>query len=429
MSIGMNLLVSLCEHDSGHKEFLRLSPAKDDFKGEAELAVFGFVYDHVIKYGAPPKWATVLSERKAQDWDFAMPGVPAATEPPAYYWDKVTERRVHNGLKALVQDVGNMLNAGNPMEAMVMLETRQQSLRLRELKNRIMNYSTDAADLIKAELLAQAQGNHAGLHFGWAYLDGMTGGLVGGDVVSIIGRPAQGKTWCLLHGALHNWDKQGGRPLIISMEMKNTVVTQRLVAMDTRISLTHIKTGQLDKKKQLQPMMKKLKGYAEREPFYVVDGALAVNVPQIKMLIQQLKPTSLWIDGAYLLRHENQRLGRWEKVTDNAERIKGELAEGFGIPAVISYQFNREATKKKVGGGAPGVEDIAYTDAIGQLSSLVLGMMQEESVETMRKRTIQILKGRSGEIGSFDINWSFNHPNAMDFSQWIEPAISELSYM
>lgn len=427
MSHGIKLLLALCEHADGHKEYLRVTPAKTDFHGEAELVVFGFVDSYTSKYGTTPKWETVLEHGKKEGWDFPLPAANSAPEPPAYYHDKVVERRIHKGLKLLVTDTSNLLNAGDPHKALAHVETVLQAMRMREYSQKIMNFATDAPNIVKAHLMAQALGTSTGLLFGWPYLDGMTGGLLAGDVVSIIGRPAQGKTFALLYAAHYHWAHQQGVPLVISMEMNNLIVCQRLSAMDAKVALTHLKTAQLDKKKQYQPMMAKLKANASKQPFYVVDGQLATTVSQAKMLCQQLKPTSLWIDGAYLMRHENPKLNRWEKVTDNAERIKSDLAEALGIPVVISYQFNRGATDKKH--GPPGVENIAYTDAIGQLSSIVLGMSQEDSVETLRKRTISILKGRSGEVGSFDINWKFTNPDPMNFSEWSEPTVAELSYM
>ena len=51
---------------------------------------------------------------------------------------------------------------------------------------------------------------------------------------------------------------------------------------------------------------------------------------------------------------------------------------------------------------------------IGQVSSIVLGLFQEEGVETMVRRKIRVLKGRNGEVGAFDINWNFTN---MDFTQ------------
>jgi hypothetical protein len=95
------------------------------------------------------------------------------------------------------------------------------------------------------------------------------------------------------------------------------------------------------------------------------------------------------------------------------------------VPVVISYQFNREV-KKGAKAANVGVENIAYTDAIGQLSSVVLGLLQDESVETMMQRRIEILKGRSGEQGSYDINWIFDvGPKFMTFSEIPKQEASE----
>lgn len=80
----------------------------------------------------------------------------------------------------------------------------------------------------------------------------------------------------------------------------------------------------------------------------------------------------------------------------------------FGIPAFLSYQFNREASKKQEkskGKHKGGLAEIAMSDKIGQVSSVVCGMFEEESVETLLTREIHVLKGRKGQIGKFRINW------------------------
>jgi hypothetical protein len=68
-----------------------------------------------------------------------------------------------------------------------------------------------------------------------------------------------------------------------------------------------------------------------------------------------------------------------------------------------------------------GLDDIGYSDAIGQSSSIALGLFQEEGIETMNSRRIKIMKGRSGEVGQFSIAWDFT---SMDFRQ-VSPAVDE----
>jgi replicative DNA helicase len=133
------------------------------------------------------------------------------------------------------------------------------------------------------------------------------------------------------------------------------------------------------------------------------------------MMARQLRPNIIFIDAAYLLQNHNQHLGRWERVTENIEFIKSQIAEALDIPVVISYQVNREGGKKK---GQPTLEDIAYTDAIGQISSCVMGLFEDDDIESMMSRKVTILKGRNGESGEFRINWNFDDgPNFMDFTE------------
>ena len=61
----------------------------------------------------------------------------------------------------------------------------------------------------------------------------MSGGLTGGDVVSVVGRPGMGKTYLALHAMLHAWG-QGLTTLFVSMEMKVTPIAQRLASMYTK---------------------------------------------------------------------------------------------------------------------------------------------------------------------------------------------------
>ena len=75
------------------------------------------------------------------------------------------------------------------------------------------------------------------------------------------------------------------------------------------------------------------------------------------------------IDGAYLLRHRNVRLDRFTRAAENVELIKRNCTD-LEMMAFCSWQFNREASKKqKKGKGEEGdLEDIGYSDAIGQIS-------------------------------------------------------------
>ena len=47
----------------------------------------------------------------------------------------------------------------------------------------------------------------------------------------------------------------------------------------------------------------------------------------------------------------------------------------------------------------------------------MLGLEQEESVETLYQRHISLLKGRDGQVGGFDVHWDFL---TMNFDQIVK---------
>jgi replicative DNA helicase len=161
--------------------------------------------------------------------------------------------------------------------------------------------------------------------------------------------------------------------------------------------------------------------YAAR--FLVVAGSIAATVDDIYNLAQEYECSVVYIDGGYLVRNKNSKLDRYLRVAENVEQMK-RYSEDLGLCTFASWQFNREASKKSAKSGVQegGLEDIACSDAIGQVSSVVLGMFQEDSPETIERREIRVLKGRNGETGKFSIRWDFLK---MDFEQCDPPLVEE----
>jgi replicative DNA helicase len=410
MSIGLKLLACLIDSEEGINDYARLRLTDEYFAGESEAELFGFVTKHVASYGKLP------SREACRENGFKM--LPKdLPEPPQYYADKCKERYVHLKLKGLLTDVETDLNEDRPHEALSRVTDALVVAQTFAKRNRLFDFAAEGDSIIRREYREkQLDDGEKGLMLGWPTFDNMTNGLMGGDLVSIVGRPGAGKTYLALHGANSAW-LQGKVPLVISMEMKPLQIMQRTTSMLARVPITELKRGAMPLVAQRR-WQETLRSFTTcKQPYWIVDGALTATVSDILLLARQLKPHAVFIDGAYLLRSDNPRAARWEKLTDNAERIKAELAEGLDVPVVITYQFNRNVKKGTKAGGTD-LGDIAYTDAIGQLSSVVLGMLQEDSVETLTQRTVEVLKGRNGETGSFNIRWTFDRgPAYMDFSE------------
>jgi replicative DNA helicase len=422
MSVATSLLACLVDSKDGMDQFLHLGWDPEYFRGPEEEGCWSLMVSYITKYGVMPSRERFLEE------GFTLP--LQNPDPLQYYYDKVKERFRHQTLKAAMLKASDLLKNEKIDEAeQALMET---SLKLLKGKNKkqIVNFAQEGHDIVFNEIKAKKlAGDAYGMKTGWPSLDNLCDGLQGGDVMAVIGRPGQGKTYALLQAASHGWMHQDEIPLLISMEMKPTPIIQRLAAINGKKSITQIKKAELSTAAE-KGLAASLISYKSKLPFHVVDGALSSTMADILLLAQMLKPTCVWIDGAYLVKSPNPKQPRWERVTEVIETAKT-MAEALELPTVVSFQFNREHKK---GGGDKDVAlaNIAGADAVGQICSVVLGLGlsgDEQSPEQLYRRQIDILKGRNGEVGSFLINWRFDQgPDYMNFSEVLAPSKEDLTF-
>jgi len=424
LSLGRQFLSALLAEKT-ISALIKLGAIDHLFK-DTELPAFQFIVDFATKHAALPHPDTVAKETGDV--------LAQANEPPSYYLAHMQTRWKERQLKLTVSEIHKALEDGGGgvdaataavSAASIELLRRRYATQLVDLR--------DAHDAIVAAYKANHKPNKQGLFLGWPTLDSMTNGLQVGDTVAYVGRPGIGKTWQMLYGALYGWRRAeaddeapyGSSRLFVSMEMGVLPVEQRLVSMFTHLNVGDIKTGSLDslELRTLQSGLMQLQG--AKAPFYVVDGNLSATVDELELLVRHLKPDALFIDGAYLLKHPTER-DRYKRVAENADLLKQRIASEF-CPVVCSWQFKRAETKKKAASvDDVTLDDIAYADAIGQVSSLVLGLFEADDVETIKQRRVKVLKGRSGETGEFYAKWDFKN---MDFSEVQAKEVGQLSFV
>lgn len=399
---GSKMLMGLIDSDdNGFVEFMDYQLQEKMFKGD-ERELFLFVKNHVVGYAKLPERVTV--ETWADENATTIPSEDSIPEPAKYYLDKLEHRNLKLGLLQSMK-AAEELRQDTPQKSLVSLTTSILDLSNTSRRTKLVNFSEEGGKIVHREFVkVHTLDDNYGLKFGWPTFDKMSGGLGGGDVVTIVGRPGMGKTYMALHAMINAW-RQGMTTLFVSMEMKTIPIVQRVAAMATNTSIDELKAAKVSTKKYkgMMTVLGRMKG---EQGMWIADGALSATVEDLQMLSRQLKPDLLIVDGAYLLRHPNVRLARHDRINTNAEDIKSFLAEAMDIPVIQTFQFNREAMKKKSFEDV-GLENIAGSDAIGQLSSVVLGLFEEESIETKLKRVVRVMKGRNGETGEFTINWRF----------------------
>ena len=383
-----------------------------------EMAMYDWVAGHMAEFHALPQLDTL----QATFPDVAAVDTP---EPSNYYVAKLESRYFYDVISKANLDSQSILKEDQDAsdKALETLRAASNAVVLQKYRLQILDVGKEAATLVLGAYHNLNPTVNLGV-FGWPYLDHQTKGVQPGEVVSFCGRPAIGKTWLTLWTALKNWVK-GENVLFVSMEMLTLPVAQRIVSL-----YTHTGIGQLKDSAFASPTYDKfknsLKGMViEKSKFYVIDGNLAASVEDIFDLADILGCFVVVIDGGYLVRHRNHRLDRYTRAAENVELMKRRTSDDHKI-TFASWQFSRKASekqKKAKGKGMDedtGLEDIGYSDAIGQISSIVLGMFEDDNVETIKKRLIRVLKGRNGEIGEFSIAWNFLN---MSFDQVDPPLV------
>jgi replicative DNA helicase len=339
----------------------------------------------------------------------------------SYYYKLLKKRHIRKSLVVSGREINTLLSEGKEFQAMSLVEEVVKNAKMSS-DLPIFNYK-ESHDLLKQGLYNKKQPEF-GIQTGWKTLDEMTGGLRGGDMVSIVGRPGQGKSFAALAVGLHAWKKQKKQVLFISMEMNPDLVMERIAAMDQHIPYNWVKNGQFStlKGNREEKFLNQLKDLSQSNlpDFNIVGGNFSANVEDIGELTHQLEPDLVIVDGAYLCKTKDNARKSNDRVSQVCEYLKMEVAENNEVPVIPVWQFNREATKLKKGQRV-GLEHIADSDAIPRNSSLILGLMQEDKAATARERIVDIMKGRSGEQGRFNIKWDFMK---MDFTE-VEPIQDE----
>jgi replicative DNA helicase len=378
----------------------------------SEKALFSFISEFAQAHGKIPAPSTVQSE------GFTLYQPP---ENLSYYREQVLNRFIYKKTYQCLVDGKSALEQQDPKQALESLVHSVSKINTDVNPTKVVDFR-EASQTVVTNYVNKVKGITAGIPTAWASFDRLSPGMQPGDLISIVGRPASGKTFLILYLAMQCWLKYKKVPLVVSTEMAVPVILDRLTAMTTKIPLTRLTTGNLTSD-NFSSMVGQLSTYKGFEvPFHVLDGNSFCDVESIYNQATLLKPDIVLVDGAYLLGHPNKKLNRFERVAENCRLLKVALSNHLGIPVVASWQFNRDASKKDTKGG---LENIGFSDEIGQLSTAVLALMQQENVETYNRRQVECIKGRNGESGSWEIHWDFY---GMNFGEYVEPAPSQLLF-
>jgi replicative DNA helicase len=361
------------------------------FLDKEERKIYKKVIKYLERYGKLPPASFVEGDADAHPTDF--------------YVDEIKKRYQSFKLQRLIDIMQAQEDPAETINYIQEFLLREEDMQTTEI------YTGDSiVELIISDIqIARERGaatGMVGLPTGWATLDSVTGGYMQGDIIVFVGRPKTGKTMYMIH-SLSNLLSRRYKAMFISMEMTKQQILRRLTALRGRFNTSVFKTGEITTPVEeiAQEVVNDIK-----DSLIIIEGQLTKTFSELIGVIKLHKPDVVFIDGAYLMGNSRSFSSLWEEITSTVKNIK-RVAITSNIPIVCSFQF----TKKAVGRGDNlGLEYIHLSDAIGQIASYVIGIID---ADVPYQKKLMIIGARDSDRDDFFVNWDWQR---MDFSEITE---------
>lgn len=340
----------------------------------------------------------------------AMDSVPSAANLP-YYLDIARDKHRSRQLIEINQEAINTVYSGDKKIDTVMdgFESRLMGIRSEHSTDSDFNGKQIAKSAISL-LQDRCAGKNDAISTGWTQMDKMLrGGLRGGQIFVIAGRPGAGKTAFAL-SLLSSLCSSGVPTGFISLEMSAEEVGVRLLAIESQVDV-----GRYDN--QTQPTegdMKKLALATARigKTRILVNDRASQTAQSIAAKARRWVRTEgmkvLAVDYLQLITASEGRERR-EQI-DAISRSMKLLAKELKIPIILLAQLNRAIERD--GNRKPRLSDLRESGAIEQDADVVGMLYSVEPQESdapqsgPRKIDLYIAKQRAGPSG-LSVSFSF----------------------
>ena len=348
---------------------------------------FEFILNHYRSYNKVPDLATFLS--RFNDFE-----VVEVIEPVKYLVYNLKEEYLYdNGVKVF-QDSASILEK-NAFDGLNAIITKAQLL----LEGTTVSDGVNINKLTEQKKLdieeKKKREGMLGIGSGMKEIDNILHGwLPGEELVCIVGRVNQGKSW-LLQKFLTEANKQNKKVLHYSGEMGILQVSYRNDTLGMNYSNKQLMTGTIGDG-DFHHYIQDLKKNEELAEYRVVTpqdfGGKMMTVSMLRTLIKKYTPDIIGIDQISLMTDERREKG--DPVRTQYTHIAQDLfnlSTEFHIPILVDAQANRNKSDVE-NPENPELADIGESDGIAQNSSRVISLVQ-----TKAGLALKITKNRYGE--------------------------------
>jgi replicative DNA helicase len=322
-----------------------------------------------------------------------------------HYASLVVEKSTLRNLIEAGNDI-NDLGYAQGMDLEVILDTAEKTVyNVTQATHRGRIFSTIReilpGTMEQIERLSEHTGDLRGVPSGFRDLDQKLSGLQPSDLLILAARPSVGKTSFALdiarRAALYHNIPVG----IFSLEMSAQQLVDRMVASDSRVNLSKIRTGKNLTPEDFDAIRESMARLAEAPVF--IDDEGTTNVLRMRSTARRLMGQHglglIIVDYLQLIQPTKNYDNMVNQISEVSRSLK-QLAKELNVPVLALSQLSRAVEAR---GGKPRLSDLRDSGAIEQDADVVMFIHREkdEAAGAGRGMHTEILieKHRNGPTG------------------------------
>lgn len=409
--LGSVLLLPRCCDEIGHI----LEP--EHFHGEANSIVFTVVRDmyHAGKFIDAVTVANELKKRKQLDAAGGpehllklMEAVPHAAH--ATHYAQIVREMADR--RSIIINATEMLSAAYDAseEASGVLAKAEQAInRLSEARATGCE-SVDLMTVLVDAVTRIENGTTRGIGTGFGDLDDLTTGIHPGQLIVIAARPGVGKSAFAVNLAYNMSVKIP--TIYFSLEMSRLELAERLVCLESQVSLHLMRSGDMDATQQFQ-----MKQGAEMlyDKKIQIDDFATSSISRLSSVARYMqrkhKVGLVIVDYLQLLTPTDRKLPREQQIAEMTRGLK-QLAKSMDVPVIVLAQLNREIEKRP--DKRPRLSDLRESGAIEQDAdqvwflhrpALYMDRTNPKYDDCKYEANVFVEKNRSGPTGKVNLTF------------------------
>ncbi|MGB2957147.1 MAG: replicative DNA helicase [Anaerolineales bacterium] len=257
----------------------------------------------------------------------------------------------------------------------------------------------------RIEDLSQRDDDLVGVPTGFFDIDRMLGGLQPSDLLIIAGRPGMGKTGFCLSAVKNAALIHKKHVAVFSLEMSNEQLVQRLIAQETGINSTRLRSGKLNPDEWLL-FTQAIEVLTDTHIF--LDDTPALTPLQLRTKCRRLhleyKLDLIVVDYLQLMGGDIRSNNRVQEVSDISRNMKI-LARELNVPVLAAAQLSRAVEQRS--DKRPVLSDLRESGSLEQDADIVMFIYRpevyEEDSSHQNLAEILISKHRNGPTGEVQL--------------------------